>query len=64
EDLAAIVNEWKNMKGEDIYSLRMAFQQATQMERSRIARLESVARATNDNEPICNIAPNTKIICK
>ncbi|KAF0545892.1 hypothetical protein F8M41_001829 [Gigaspora margarita] len=34
-ETAAIANEWKNMKGEDIYNLQMALQHATQMERSQ-----------------------------
>jgi hypothetical protein len=37
-----IIAEWKNKKGQDIQSLREVFKQAAQIERIRIARLESM----------------------
>ncbi|CAG8833489.1 28194_t:CDS:1, partial [Racocetra persica] len=41
----------------------MALQQVTQMERTRIARIEFIPRATNNNENNeLRVAPNAKII--
>lgn len=50
EDLATITAEWKNKSGQDIRSLRESFKQAAQIERARIARLESVPRVDDNDE--------------
>ncbi|KAF0542490.1 hypothetical protein F8M41_004590 [Gigaspora margarita] len=58
EDLATIVNEWKERKGQYIRSLREAFQQTAQIERARITRIEAVPQV--DKPRISQIAPNAK----
>ena len=58
-DLAIIITKWKNKRGRDIQSLRKAFNQTAQIERARIARLESVPQVNDNNKLIISqITPN------
>lgn len=50
EELAAIVAEWKDKSSEDIHSLRSTLQQAVQVERARIARVDIVPEIISDDE--------------
>jgi len=61
EDLATITAEWRDKVGKDIYNLRTALLQTAQMERMRMARIETVSQVVGDDKPIISqMASNMK----
>ncbi|RIB18205.1 hypothetical protein C2G38_2185307 [Gigaspora rosea] len=50
KELVAIATEWQDKNDQDICSLQFTLQQAVQMERARIARINAVPQIISSNE--------------
>ena len=63
-DFTTITAEWKDKSAEEIRSLRTTLMQATQVERSRIAKIDIVSRINDENRALIfqtsQSAPNIK----